>query len=448
MSLVFAATAARFASQEKVWETFGEILVEGPMKSSFVSSNSTRRSEELRAFVDSSPADLRRAETERMASLGTLAAGVAHEINNPLSYVLGSLDLGLRELHGLRQLLQGHPNEELAHVSGAVAALDSAREGAERVRNIVRDLMDFTRATPGVGDAVDVEAVLDATIRVAWNQIRHRARLVKRYSGISAVSGDEARLGQVFLNLIMNAAQAIEGDPSVNEITVATSARHGSAVIEISDTGGGIQEQDLPRIFDPFFTTKVAGAGTGLGLAICRGIIAALGGEISVSSELGRGSSFSVALPFASEESAPRRAAVEVPPTALPAPSRILIIDDEPLLGQTLLYAFKGRHDVTIATSGRDALTRLDKDSRFDLVLCDLMMPDVNGAAVYAAVKRDHPKLAERFVFMTGGAFTDRAREFLSQHPGAQLEKPFNIADIERILSQFEAATDAGPSSP
>ncbi|HYQ41901.1 MAG TPA: ATP-binding protein [Polyangiaceae bacterium] len=413
------------------------------MKSISVSSNFTRRGDDLRAFVDPEATELHRAETERMASLGTLAAGVAHEINNPLSYVLGSLDLGLRELHGLQLLLQGHRNEELQRVSGAVAALDSAREGAERVRNIVRDLMDFSRATPGNGEAVEVEAVMDATIRVAWNEVRHRARLIKRYAGISRVIGDEARLGQVFLNLIMNAAQAIEGDPSVNEIVVSTSAEHGCAVIEISDTGGGIHEQDMARIFDPFFTTKVAGAGTGLGLAICRGILTSLGGEISVSSELGRGTTFKVVLPFASEESASQRIVAEAPVQELPPPSRILIIDDEPLLGQTLLYAFKGRHDVSICTSGREALTRLRSDSAFDLVLCDLMMPDVNGAAVYTSVKQDYPELAERFVFMTGGAFTSRAREFLAQHPGAQLEKPFNIADVERLLSQFAAAAAA-----
>ena len=417
------------------------------MKSISVSSNFSRRADELRSLVDPSATELSRAETERMASLGTLAAGVAHEINNPLSYVLGSLDLGLRELHGLRALLQGHPNEELEHLLGAVAALDSAREGAERVRNIVRDLMDFSRATPGNGEAVEIETVLDSTIRVAWNEVRHRARLIKRYAGISPVIGDEARLGQVFLNLIMNAAQAIEGDPSVNEITISTSAEDGSAVIEISDTGGGIHEQDLARIFDPFFTTKVAGAGTGLGLAICRGILSSLGGEISVSTELGRGTTFRVVLPFASEQSASQRVVAEVPPPELVAPARILIIDDEPLLGQTLLYAFKGRHEVSICTSGREALTRLQTESVFDLVLCDLMMPDVNGAAVYNSVKRDFPALAERFVFMTGGAFTPRAREFLSQHPGAQLEKPFNIADVERLLGQF-AAADAAKSTP
>jgi CheY-like chemotaxis protein len=147
-----------------------------------------------------------------------------------------------------------------------------------------------------------------------------------------------------------------------------------------------------------------------------------------------------VVLPFAPEESAARRAVGEIPQESESGPARILIIDDEPLLGQTLHYAFKGRHEVVISTSGREALSRLEKDARFDLVLCDLMMPDVSGSAVYEEVKRSYPALVRCFVFMTGGAFTERARQFLATHPGIQLEKPFNIDDIERLLRQFALA--------
>jgi two-component system cell cycle sensor histidine kinase/response regulator CckA len=398
-------------------------------------SDPARRSEELRALVDPSSVEVQRAETERMASLGTLAAGVAHEINNPLAYVLGSLELGLRELSDLQALLRENAGPELRLVSSALSALDNARDGAERVRNIVRDLRDFSRAAVA-GEAVNIEAVLDAMIRVAWNEIRHRARLVKCYSGISRVNGDQARLGQVFLNLIVNAAQAIDGDASANEITISTREEHGKAVIEVSDTGTGIGAEQAARIFDPFYTTKPQGSGVGLGLAICLGIVTALGGEISVSSAPKRGTTFRVVLPFAPEESAARRAltGADAPPEVESMPSRILIVDDEPLLGQTLLYAFKGRHDVVICTSGRDALSRLEKDARFDLVLCDLMMPDVSGSAVYEQVKRSYPQLVRCFVFMTGGAFTERARDFLAKHPGVQLEKPFNIEDIEKLL--------------
>ncbi len=406
-------------------------------------SDLARRSEEPRAGSDPSLVDAKRAETERMASLGTLAAGVAHEINNPLAYMLGSLELGLRELSELQAVMQEPSGQELSLLSSALSAFDNARDGAERVRKIVKDLRNFSRVEEANVEAVNVEAVLDATIRVAWNEIRHRARLVKSYAGISRVSGDQARLGQVFLNLIVNAAQAIEGEPTANEITISTREERGRALIEVSDTGAGIGSADASRIFDPFYTTKPAGSGVGLGLAICHGIVTGLGGEISVSSEANRGTTFRVVLPFAPEESAARRAVVDVPPESGSVPSRILIVDDEPLLGQTLLYAFKGRHDVVICTSGRDALTRLEKDARFDLVLCDLMMPDVSGAAVYEAVKRSYPSLVRCFVFMTGGAFTERAREFLAKHPGVQLEKPFNIEDIEKLLRQLAGCSAA-----
>ena len=405
------------------------------MKSTDHSGNSSRRSEAPPGFFDTN-ADSRRAETERIASFGTVAAGVAHELMNPLSSLLGGLALGMRELEGLRERMQGRPREDFEQASRAVAALDSAREGAERVRSILRDLMDFSRQAPNLSTSVDVESVLDAAIRTASIETRLRARVVKRYSGIFPVRSDGARLGQVFLNLILNAAAAIEGDASTNEITVATSSDDRAAVIEISATGGGIRAQELDTAFDPYGGGRTGG-GLGLALAICRGIVTSLGGEMSVWSRPDRGRSFRVALPYASEESALRRGASESPPEfELPA-ARILVIDDEPLLGQTLLYAFKGRHEVVICTSGRDALGRLATDAHFDLVLCDVMMPDVSGAAVYESLTREHPELVPRFVFMTGGAFTERARELLSQYPGLQLEKPFKLAEIERLLCEF-----------
>ncbi len=379
----------------------------------------------------------RLAETERMASLGTLAAGVAHEINNPLAYMLASLELGARELSDARALTGDDRALLASSLAEAVGALQNAREGAERVRNIVRDLMDFSRAgTPGDG-AVALEDVLDSAIRVAWNEIRHRARLVKRYGGVAPVAGDDARIGQVFLNLLVNAAQAIDGDPAQNEITLTTSTDGKRAIVEVTDTGSGISSEELERIFDPFYTTKPTGKGTGLGLAICHGIVTALGGEISVQSQLGKGSTFRVSLPLAKAKTPSQRARADAPPESQAPPSRILIIDDEPLLGQTLSYAFKGRHEVVSCTSGRDALARLEKDTHFDLVLCDLMMPDISGAGVYQAVERDRPNLAPRFVFITGGAFTEKARDFLEQHPGERLEKPFTIDNVERLLGRL-----------
>ncbi|HTA93434.1 MAG TPA: ATP-binding protein [Polyangiaceae bacterium] len=224
-------------------------------------SDLARRSEEPRAGSDPSLVDAKRAETERMASLGTLAAGVAHEINNPLTYMLGSLELGLRELSELQAVMQEPSGQELSLLSSALSAFDNARDGAERVRKIVKDLRNFSRVGETNVEAVNVEAVLDATIRVAWNEIRHRARLVKSYAGISRVNGDQARLGQVFLNLIVNAAQAIEGDPKANEITISTREEGGRALIEVSDTGAGIGSADASRIFDPFLHDQAGGLG-------------------------------------------------------------------------------------------------------------------------------------------------------------------------------------------
>jgi PAS domain S-box-containing protein len=237
---------------------------------------------------------------ERMASLGTLAGGVAHEINNPLSYILGNLRFISGELAGLE--VKGPPDRlaEVRQVAG------EALEGAERVRRIVQDLHAFSRPSETLGP-VDVHRVLDLAINMAWSQIRYRASLVKDYADILPVQGDESRLNQLTLNLLINAAQAIqEGRPADNEIRVVTRMMGADHVaIEIQDTGCGIPPEVRSRMFEPFFTTKPVGAGTGLGLSICHGIVGSLGGEISVESEVGTGSTFRVMLPAAPQVGVP-----------------------------------------------------------------------------------------------------------------------------------------------
>ncbi len=380
----------------------------------------------------------RLAQADRMASVGTLAAGVAHEINNPLAYALGSLELCAREIQNLEvELGAGSAYEDSLH--SMQECVSHAREGAERVRIIVRDLMTFSRARSESPAPVDVQPVLDASVNLAWNEIRHRARLVKSYADVPPILGDEARLGQVFVNLLVNAAQAIpEGDATSSEIRISTWQEGDQVVVEIADTGKGIPPEMLSRIFEPFYTTKPVGVGTGLGLAICHGIVGSLGGTITAASTPGKGSRFRVALPIAYEQSYPPESP-DVPSTVAAVGARILIIDDEPLLGQTLRLAFQGKHEVVVTTSGREGLSRLSEDTRFDLVLCDLMMPDISGIAVYEQVEKQHPEVADRFVFMTGGAFTERAREFLEQHQGPRLEKPFDIRDVEALIHRRQA---------
>jgi C4-dicarboxylate-specific signal transduction histidine kinase len=212
---------------------------------------------------------------DRMASLGTLVSGVAHEINNPLAYLKTNLDFAAVDLLRVAdELRAGGPcvaDAAEASLREIIAALNDARMGADRVRNIVRALKMFSRADEQKRGAVRLHRVLESALNMVWNEIRHRARLVKDFGDVPAVEGNESRLHQVFLNLLINAAQAIpEGLGDRNEIRVVTRTdEQGRAVVEVRDTGVGIAKEHLPKLFDPFFTTKPVGVGTGLGLSIC-----------------------------------------------------------------------------------------------------------------------------------------------------------------------------------
>ena len=356
---------------------------------------------------------------DRMASLGTLAAGVAHEINNPLAFTIANLGFGLEEARRL-----GDRRPELEQ------ALAEAQEGASRVRDIVRDLKSFSRDDGDARGRCDVRQVLRAAVNLAQNEIRHRARVELDLGQAPPVTASERRLGQVFLNLLINAAQAIpEGAPERHSIRARTRTEDGRVVVEIEDTGAGIPPEILGRIFDPFFTTKPVGVGTGLGLSICHGIVAGLGGDIQVESEPGRGSLFRVRLPAGGGDAA-GAVAPSVPTTAPRA--RILVVDDEALVGRAVARILGAEHEVAAVTSGEAALAQLQAGPAFDLVLCDLMMPCLTGMDLFERVRQADPAAAARFVFLTGGAFTDRAREFLARVPNPRLEKPFDPDALRR----------------
>jgi PAS domain S-box-containing protein len=257
-------------------------------------------------FFDSAPATLVHARdlterkrleaqvvmADRLASVGRLAAAVGHEINNPLAYVMANLDLALERL--------AEPSERAPdRLADIGEMLREAREGSDRVRHIVRDLKVFSRGETEERTRVDPRRVLDSCVNMARAEIRPRARLVKRYGETPAVLANEARLGQVLLNLLVNAAHAIpEGAPEFHEIKVSTSCDdRGWVVIEVSDTGAGIPDDVKRRIFEPFFSTKGPGRGSGLGLSICQSIVLALGGEIGFESQVGRGTKFHIVLP-------------------------------------------------------------------------------------------------------------------------------------------------------
>ena len=362
--------------------------------------------------------------SDRMASIGTLAASVAHEINNPLAAMIGNLQLAVSDA------ASGNCTADLA------GELEDSVACAERIRLIVRDLRIFGRTREERTGVVDLQPVLDSSLRMARNEIHHRARVRRGGDAVPGVAGDEARLGQVFLNLIVNAAQSIgAGHAEENEIAVETRPHGpGHVVVEIRDTGCGMTPEVMRRIFEPFFTTKAPGVGTGLGLAICRQILADMGGRIEIESAPGTGTRVRVFLPVASAPVPHDTRTVER--VAVPAPrrGRILVVDDEEMIGTVARRALGLDHDVIVETAGRAAIGRIRAGEHFDVVLCDLMMPETSGMDVHREMSRLQPELASNIVFMSGGAFTPEARDFLAEVPNERIEKPFDLVDLRNVV--------------
>ena len=392
-----------------------------------------RRIGDLRSSADTGHVEGRLIAADRMASMGVLAAGVAHELNNPLSFLSMSLEHLEAELQPILRVAAPDREAELS------SSLHAALEGCERMRVILSDLQSFARTArwDRVGP-VDVRDVLDASIGVAYNEIRHRARLVRSYSEVDPVSASEARLGQVFLNLLTNAVHAIAvGAAEDNEIRVTVrSLGNARLVVEISDTGEGIAPEHLPHVFEPFFTTKAESIGTGLGLAICERIVRASGGTITVDSAPGEGATFRVELPTVHQQP---RAATPSPSSDRPLRGRLLIVDDEPHVADSLRRLLSRELpdvEIVLALGGDRALAQIETDARWDAILCDLMMPHTSGIDLHERLEQAHPELAARMLFMTGGAFTERAREFVQDNEHRLLSKPFELEEVLAALDR------------
>ncbi len=241
-------------------------------------------------------------QADRLAAMGTLASGVAHEVNNPLSYISSNLNFIAEGVALLRQGLKGPLGAaELARLKetmeDCVEALSEAQEGASRIQRLTGNLRTFARGNTEARGRANVRRALEASLGITQRELSYRARLVRHLEEVPEVSGSEARLEQVFLNLLINAVQAIpEGAPERNEVRVRLFTEQGKVVVEIRDTGAGMSEEMLKHVFEPFFSTRPVGAGTGLGLSISHGIIHNMGGEISAESTVGRGTCFRVRL--------------------------------------------------------------------------------------------------------------------------------------------------------
>jgi len=368
--------------------------------------------------------------SDRMASVGILAAGVAHEINNPLAVAVGNLDLALQHLEILART-----HGEIGGLHNIVTEVRESHEAVERIRNVARDLRLFARSDNENHAAVDIQAVIESSLRMAHNEVRHRAKLRTEFAPVPPVAGNESKIGQVLLNLIVNAAQSItEGSIEDNEISVSTAlAPDGCVVVTVRDTGSGMSAEVKRKLFSPFFTTKPVGVGTGLGLSICQRIINEIGGTITVESEVGRGSEFTVQLQPATESSV----RVSAPTIVVESSSRrgaILAIDDEPSIGILIQKVLDG-HDVMRTTSAEEALEWIAQGMRYDIIFCDLMMPGITGMEFHSRLVQVDPDQASNVIFLTGGAFTSQAHQFLEDVDNLCLDKPFDIFDLWTLVN-------------
>jgi two-component system cell cycle sensor histidine kinase/response regulator CckA len=387
----------------------------------------------------------RAALSDRLTSLGTLAAGVAHEINNPLTYVLGNASVVARELDRMRQAVQerrqsaGALLEMVAERSHAMTeALLEIQDGAERIRGIVIDLRAFSRPETAERPG-DVRSALDWALRVTETEIVARAKLVTKLESLPRVRGNGTHLGQVFVNLLLNAVQAIdESAKTENVIEVTAGVDGGCVIVDVRDTGNGMPPDVIKRVFEPFFTTKAVGKGTGLGLSICHGIVAAAGGTIEIESSVGVGSRFRVRLPVEEVEASSASPPVSSPPAVR---GRVLVIDDEAQVGTAIRRILVG-HEVKVATSATEALALLEHDRAVDLILCDLAMAEVSGRQFYQRLVARAPELGERVVFVSGGAFTPELEEFMKEVGRPWLPKPFSASELRTYVASFLRASE------
>ena len=380
----------------------------------------------------------RASEVQRLVSLGTLVGGLAHEVNNPLAFIDGSLDLLQRQLVSL--VHPKGPVDPLA-VAGALRALERAKTGVERITEVMRCVSMFATADSVHEEPLDLHVVLESSLQVASNEIRHCARLERDYEAVPMTHGNPAKLGQVFLNIILNAVRAIRATNQPEHlISVKTRATPGWASVMISDSASVLDTVAQRSLFDPLASVTAARTGLHFGLAISRELIESMGGSIEVQSKHSGGASFLISLPSCSP-------VTYAPPTTkhiLLRPktrASIMVVDDDPLMCDVLEAMLSSDYEVSAFTSPRAALATL-LESDVDLVLCDVMMPELSGIDLYERLARERPELANRLIFLTGGAFTERARIFLNRIARPVLAKPFSRRELVSTIQQTLASSE------
>lgn len=374
----------------------------------------------------------RLAVADRMASLGGLTATLLHEIYNPLTAVMLAGELA-------REKLRRHVDAPAEHsVAPVFTQLEQMHEGIEQVLSLGRELRSFTATAPERPYPVELVSVVRSALRLCGHRLRYRARVIERFEPAPRVLGDERQLVQVVMNLVTNASQSfVTGDETTNTVTVRVGGDElGRALFAVEDNGPGVSEELREKIFEPFFTTRSDVEGCGLGLSIVRGIITGLGGSIELEPKSTNGAKFTVRLPPA--PGSVTKAFVGETRTAVAreelSRGKLLVVEDEPVLAEALATLLSPEHEVDVETDPREALLRLRRGGSYDLILCDVVMPWMNGMELYATVCAERPELRERIVFLTAGGAMMHVKKFLSEVPNPRVEKPVSPEVLRRLV--------------
>lgn len=380
---------------------------------------------------------LERLAADRLRMLSALAANVGHEVNNSLVYVMANVRMA-------KDRLRRHPPRE---DDDSIELLEEALEGTERIAQIVADLGRF-RVTEALSET-DVLDVLDACLRMTRSTLRSRVHIVREFHDVPLVRANEARFAQAVLNVLMNVEHAIptrtssssstSPPPSLPTITITTRASGDHVLIEVRDTGHGIAKEHVDRLFEPFFTTKKDRGHLGLGLSICKALIASQGGDVTVTSDVGRGTTVTLKLP-AVPAAVP---SAEDPKRQEKGRRRVLVVDDEPFVARSIRDSL-GRYDIDIASGGREAIALIDAGP-YDAIVCDVMMPGMSGQDLYEELTSRRRGEEARIVFITGGAYTADAASFVAKVKNPCVEKPFDMSALVAAIEDVARAQVARP---
>jgi signal transduction histidine kinase len=375
-------------------------------------------------------------QVEKMASIGLLTAGIAHEINNPLAFLLPNFELIEAWLDSARK---GRPSGAVPTLEDLARLVAECRNGLDRIARLVRQLRVFSHPGRQNLEPVDVDAVVRSVVGLVEREIRDRAevRVVSRPGCL--VRGNEDHLRQVLLNLLLNSAQSLDSESDRGCIEVTVDPKETEVVIRVTDNGCGIAPENLRRVFDPFFTTKAVGFGTGLGLSISRDLVKKMDGNITLESQLDQGTIVTVTLQKWHER-IPTNEALEALRTPTPEllisnlgrRLSIILIEDETALLSPLRRMLAAYHDILTFSDPRDGMRCLIEQPPPDVIICDINMPMVSGVELYREVTRVRPFLAKRFVFLTG-AVSEEAAPLLASDVRI-LEKPVHRDDLIRAI--------------